>query len=451
MTDLEKIQRELHKINFDENEGIICPEPVRKKEVSAEEYQFDNLEKNKKTGKREHLYNLDFCPYCHEECKDIFPVLQGDVKSVFTNITHGTHTLDFLDAHNVEHNAISSWSSKPVLFVMENPGSYKNDSDEPPTDGKKFPSKWWYWINGQDTNEYTNEDFKYPKWFKQKEYGWMLYSAINTFQIANAYITNMVKCGACNDSTEYATTDKYNPEIIRRCLSKHLTREIAALRGDDGNQLVTVFAFGQNVYDTLRNCKDLGECKIYLLPHPANRLANDYRKYVLLGKILRGLLQTDFYNNVTMPNFYEILKNDKESDETVELTKKFLLSKVEHYISSHDELGVKFLKSSNYEPNKITYQVRLDKSFILQVIFRYSSDEKNDYTVSWACYYPESGEMYLYKGKSKKANSSQIFVDNNHNDYIVFEKLHEFAIDFSNKYPSIAAKEIIVITKLPPK
>ena len=57
---------------------------------------------------------------------------------------------------------------------MENPGSYKNDSDEPPTGGKKFPSKWWYWINGQDTSEYTNEDFKYPNWFKQKEYGWML-------------------------------------------------------------------------------------------------------------------------------------------------------------------------------------------------------------------------------------------------------------------------------------
>ena len=52
----------------------------------------------------------------------------------------------------------------------------------------------------------------------------------------------------------------------------------------------------------------------------------------------------------------------------------------------------------------------LDKSSILQVIFRYSSDEKKDYTVSWACYYPESGEIYLYKGKNKKAKSAQFFV-----------------------------------------
>lgn len=452
MNNLEKIQQKLHKINFNENDGIVCPKPIWLKKVTPEEYRFGNLTKNDKTKKREHIYNLDCCPYCNEKCKDISPILQGDAKSVFTNITHGSHTLDFLDAHNMDYSTVSSWSSKPVLFVMENPGSYKNDSDEPPTGGKKFPSKCWYWINGQDKSEYTNEDFKYPNWFKQKEYGWMLYSVINTFQIANAYITNMVKCGACNDKTEYATTDKYNPEIIERCLSTHLTREINALRGDDKDQLVTVFAFGQNVYDTLTRYKKLlGECKIYLLPHPANHLANDYRKYVLLGKILRALLQTDFYDNVAMPNFYDILKNDKESDETFGLTKEFLQLNLVDYTSSHEDSGPKFNKSGSYEYNKITYQVCLDKLSILQVIFRYYSDEKKDYTVSWACYYPESGEIYLYKGKNKKAKSAQFFVGSNHNDYVVFEKIHEFAINFANKYPSIAEKEITVITELPLK
>ena len=93
----------------------------------------------------------------------------------------------------------------------------------------------------------------------------------------------------------------------------------------------------------------------------------------------------------------------------------------------------------------------LDKLSILQVIFRYSSDEKKDYTVSWACYYPESGEIYLYKGKNKKAKSAQFFVGSNHNDYVVFVKIHEFAINFANKYPSIAEKEITVITELPLK
>lgn len=138
--------------------------------------------------------------------------------------------------------------------------------------------------------------------------------------------------------------------------------------------------------------KLLGECKIYLLPHPANHLANDYRKYVLLGKILRALLQTHFYDNVAMPNFYDILKNDKESDETFGLTKELLQLNLVDYTSSHEDSGLKFNKSGSYEHNKITYQVCLDKSSILQVIFRYSSDEEKDYTVSWACYYPESGE-----------------------------------------------------------
>ena len=54
---------------------------------------------------------------------------------------------------------------------------------------------------------------------------------------------------------------------------------------------------------------------LYLLPHPANRLANDYRKYVLFGKILRALIQNDFYKNVTAkPNFEAILSADNDEN-----------------------------------------------------------------------------------------------------------------------------------------
>lgn len=442
MDKLDKIQKTLHKINFDANDGILCPEPVRCGEVTAEEYCFEKLIKGSK--KREHVFNTEFKSYCTECNKLNGDVLQDDKGGVFTNITHGAHTLDFLDVHNIAHNVVHEWSKKPVLFVMENPGSYESENygspKLPPEKGTRYPCKWWYWINGQDSR--NNEDFKYPNWFTQKEYGWMIYSMINTFQIANAYITNMVKCGACNGQSKFVTTDRYNSKIIKKCLSKHLAREISALRGDDNNQLVTVFAFGQNVYDTLKdNVEKLGKCKIYLLPHPANHLANDYRKYVLFGKLLRGLLQTNFYDNATMPCFCDILKGDEEQDKPFELNIDLLRKCLKEYKLDGKELK----KLAKYEDGAITYQVCLDKSSVLQVIFRHSDKQQSDYTVSWACYYPESGEMYLYRGNDKKAKSSNLFVESGHEDYVVFRLLRKFVEDFSKKYP---VAEIRVITTL---
>ena len=442
MDKIEKIQKELHKINFDKNDGILSPEPVRCGEVTAEEYCFEKLIKGGE--KREHVYKEEFKPYCTECDKSTECVLQDDKGGKFTNITHGAHTLDFLDAHNKAHDVVQKWSKKPVLFVMENPGSYQSENYgspvSPPAKGTRYPCKWWYWINGQDSH--NNDDFKYPKWFTQKEYGWMIYSVINTFQISNAYITNMVKCGACNGQSKFVTTDRYNPEIIEKCLSKHLTREISALRGDDHNQLVTVFAFGQNVYDTLKsNIEKLGKCKIYLLPHPANHLANDYRKYVLFGKILHGLLQSDFYDNVTMPDFYAIIKSDEEREENYELNIDYIRKCLKEYKLEDIELK----KSAKYEDGIITYQVCLDKFSVLQVIFRYSDEKQLDYTVSWACYYPETGAICLYRGKDKKAKSSNLFVESGHDHYIVFRLLRKFAEDFSKKYP---VSEISIVTKL---
>lgn len=463
MENLVKIQKALHEINFAKDTGILFP---LTDQTTAENYQFTDLKLNEKTKKREHSFDLDSCPYC-TKCDEISPVLQDEndtkLKSRFTNITHGTHTLDFLKAHK-DHEDISSWSTKPVMFVMDNPGSYDsgiynyNDTvkNNLLADGKKWPSKWWYWINGQDTNNYTNEDFKYPNWFQQKEYGWMIYSVINTFQIANAYVTNMVKCGACNKEKTYVTTDRYNTKIVEKCISTHLVREINALRGVNCEQCVTIFAFGQNVYDTLTQYENkFGNVRIYLLPHPANRLANDYRKYVLLGKILRGLLQTNFYENVTMPDFYEILKRDEETNKSSILTKKLLQTDLEDYLSKQNKADIEFKQSSNYKDKQITYQIREDDASGLQVIFRYSSDNNDNYKVSWACYYPETSEIQLYRGKNKKAKSSQLFVDDNHEDYIVYQELRQFAEYFINnylrQYTNIEKKQIQVIKELPSK
>jgi len=60
---------------------------------------------------------------------------------------------------------------------------------------------------------------------------------------------------------------------------------------------VIIFAFGKNSYYPAKELLLKENCKIYLLPHPANRLANDYRKLVLFTKILKALKQNNFYDN----------------------------------------------------------------------------------------------------------------------------------------------------------
>lgn len=137
----------------------------------------------------------------------------------------------------------------------------------------------------------------------------MVYSAIRTFKIANAYVTNMVKCGKCNDKKGYLTTDEYDASDINNCIEKILVKEIDAVRGEDPEQSVILFAFGDRVYDKLKDKKNcFGKCNIYKLPHPASRLQNSYRKYVLFGQIYSALLENNFYEkNADMPNITDYL------------------------------------------------------------------------------------------------------------------------------------------------
>lgn len=454
---IEEIRKKLHEINFGPK-GIVRPEKAQDK---TEDYTFRSLirpdrpDGYKDWVKRCHKYPGGQC-YC-TECNGISPLTADgkDGNYQFTSITHGTHTLDFLDAHfpNGNRPGLSDWPQKPVLFVFENPGSVNsgnygdgvNSPAELPTKEERLPCKWWYWINGQDDGAYKDEDFIYPKWFVQKEYGWMIYSVIRTFKMANAYVTNMVKCGIGN-LKEYLTTDKYNHKIVKQCIGTHLKHEINALRGENKEQIVTVFAFGQNVYDELEQCKDeLGNCEIYILPHPANRLANDYRKYVLFGKILRGLLKTKFYEGVKLPDFYDILCQDnadkKGSSNSAVLTKRSL----QDFLSKYLEGKSGFTKSADYIAKTFAYQVS-SNTYGLQVIFRYSSDKKANYTVSWACYYPEIGEIYLYRGKNKAAKSAKVFVDCNHGTYEVYNQIVKFARYLKEQTPRL--KDYGAVTEL---
>ena len=328
---LEAIVKNLHSLNFGKDELIeFAPD--------EKDYNFKRfIEEEKGTHGNKKITVCRKCGGC-----DL--VQEDGTRCVFTRITHGTHTLDFLDAHGVDHDTVVAWSQKPVLFVMENPGAV--DGGDLQLDCGRYISGRWYWVMGQYGE--PNGKFFYPQYFVQKEYGWMIYSVIRTFKMANAYVTNMVKCGMVSEEEKskknYLTTDEYPNGIAQKCVENYLKREINCLRGENKGENVIAFAFGERTYyhlkEALKDDLKSGKISLYLLPHPANRLANDYRKYVLFGKISRALLQNHFYDGVKeKPDFEAILAADtyEEPKESREEACIALLKEIERDIVKSKE------------------------------------------------------------------------------------------------------------------
>ena len=302
---ISKIVKTLHKINFGADDGII--------KISDDYDLLKNCEKkpiNDKSEKIEFMHNkiIDYCKECDRICH-----IEENDNFKLCNISHGTHTFDFLEACGQNPKEIlnnKEWTDIPVLFLMENPSldydiyDYINNE----TDGKR-PAKKWYWIHSDWTADYQNGNGKFEDdtYLKQGIYGRMVFSLINQYKLANAYLTNAVKCGMSDakfddtkenhvSETEAKNLSEYKFECIKTCFKKILIKEINALLSNK-NDLI-IFAFGSRTYwdikdfmsnNYLKNEKKDINCKIIKMPHPASRLNNDYRKYVLKGKIEEAL------------------------------------------------------------------------------------------------------------------------------------------------------------------
>ncbi len=462
MEKLKEIQKKLHEINFGEN-GIVKPSMVN---GNAKEYSFNNL-KQKKNGNlpmRCHEYSMDcannsenkcYCDYCsninpiyiNEDCKD----KNSEKQYHFSGVSHGAYSLDFFEAH--KFNEYENWSRKPVLFVFENPGNinygaFGSDGINKPTEmpklGNKYPTRWWYWINVQD-NEHLEQEYIYPNFLVQKEYGRMIYSLLKTFKIANAYVTNLVKCGIASCLSDFVNTDYYNNEIVDTCIEKHFKKEINALRNDDNQQNIIIFAFGERVYyklkEIIKSNKDLNLTlsSLFILPHPASRLANDYRKYVLLGKIMRGLIQSNFYcgdNNETKcekPEMEKILLNDKD-EQQIEETRD-----IEQLLKTFgEEKGTKFELNIDYSVGKwgyrINYNYKKDGGDVKSINLWYGLKdtekvEKNNKN-SWVSYSFNDKEISLYINKNRKnSKHATELVCENYDAYPTYKMMKEFLIE----------------------
>lgn len=253
MKTIQDIAKELHKINFGTG-GIICTQ------FKNDDYTYeDDWKGSDKEGSHKYTdINNCCCDLCNEYNAG---VLTDDYKDEhkhyqFTNVSHGTHMYDFLQAHGADISKIAGWSTKPVMFVMENPSNGKNnDYAQIDNLNKKRPSKSWYWLNS--SYDEKDKDFVYPNFFTQGEYGKLVYSIMNTFKIANGYLTNMVKCGVgCYDkqgNDSYTTTEKYNPKIVHNCIEQRLNKELNALKRY-ANDTVIIFAFALNTFNYLIRC-----------------------------------------------------------------------------------------------------------------------------------------------------------------------------------------------------
>ena len=408
MKNIEEIVKDLHEINFGAN-GII--RPTR----GGADYDYDTWKKNKK----KHCYKSAY--YC-DMCDAILNNKNGD-NFPLTNISHGTHTYDFIMAHNKNEedrkkkfNETESWPKAPVIFVMENPGALSGNDYIETGKGKKKAIESWYWLDGDMDSD---ENYIYPNYFKQGEYGRLVYSIINTFKISNGYLTNMVKCGAGRyngTKYEYANTEEYRDDIIDNCIKTQLHTEINAMRGGCDDNKVIIFAFGQRTYSKLKTVFANDKYSIYLLPHPASRLANDYRKHVLFSKILHGLLNSEFYDRPgdEMIRFADIIKRCNDDANETEPDIRTLL----------EETGIQ--KRKTYKENCLGYELGYsDKSgdTIEYLTFRHMKTESTADHVSWARYNFARKEICLYIGKKKKADK---FIDEGHDNYKAYIELTKF-------------------------
>lgn len=165
-------------------------------------------------------------------------------------VSHGSHTLDFLNAANLNKKEIKHlfenkcWIDTPVLFLMENP-SINYEIYEECANGK-FPTKTWYWIHRKMQKP---SDINTDEYLKQGKYGEMVYSLICKYKLANAYLTNVIKCGLNghkNGKDDYLGTVWYKDECKNKCLNEIFSKEIETLI--EGYDQLKIFAFGSNAY-----------------------------------------------------------------------------------------------------------------------------------------------------------------------------------------------------------
>lgn len=238
-------------------------------------------------------------------------IAQGVTKknNTLKNISHGSHSQSFIEASNQKIDT-TFWHDEGVMFLMEGPSNDYGIYEDFVYDGyKKRPSKQWYWIH------HKQDILGFPDKFQGGEYGRFVASAILTFKLKNAYLTNLVKCGLNNtEGNEYLGIGCYNEESVQNCFEQFLIDEIRIL------DTKVIFVFGTNAYKKVikfiseSKLKDKN-IKVLELPHPAGQrrgFKDTFYKALYFNIILKGLKQTDILSDNEVHSLIDLYVNDDD-------------------------------------------------------------------------------------------------------------------------------------------
>ena len=253
-------------------------------------YSFDEY----KVNGYKHPRIIDCCTLCEEKGLKYC----DDSKYHLKNLSHGAHSSDFSKSLKQQLNT-DGWNDSGVMFVMENPsinygGMYEEIKiNRNGFELKKSPVVEWYWVH--EDLDYC----EYPENFKGKKYGELVESAILTFKLKNAYLTNLVKCGLNDDDNHYKGIDSMSEGCINNCINEYLKNEIEILNPK------VIFTFGSNGY-YYANLFFGNKYKVVGLPHPAGAqrgFKNEYYNvlyFCMMSKWLykTGVINEEFYNKM---------------------------------------------------------------------------------------------------------------------------------------------------------
>jgi hypothetical protein len=244
-------------------------ELIQVAEGEGVEYSFNKYRNNNFTHDIK-----GFCTSCEKKGCNV-STQSSEYK--LSTISHGSHTIDFLEAMAEDKPDTSSWHEQSVMFVFETP-SNENDTYKSLTykDITKKPTKEWYWIHGN--KKYA----EFPQYFeKGKHYGNLVLSMVNTFRLKNAYVTNLVKCGLNNEKGQFQGIESFSYKCVCNCFENFLQKEIDIVQPD------VVFAFSKNVKKWIK--KLAPNLPVYYLPHPAGRTKNKLRRMAYFWEVAQGL------------------------------------------------------------------------------------------------------------------------------------------------------------------
>ncbi|HZK62000.1 MAG TPA: uracil-DNA glycosylase family protein [Anaerovoracaceae bacterium] len=213
-----------------------------------------------------------FCTSCEDS--------YGKQNPVLNHILFGSTTQDYIEFLKQDNIDTSNWDETPVMFVFENPGECGKDDFKPSvSEGttKQIISTWPY-IGWESKGKFTKQDFALKDNMKMKMYGELICAAILHYELKNAYVTNLVKCGVEGGSN----LSVYTKKVIDNCVENIFKQEFNAINPK------VIFAFSKKVEKKLRQAFPDFKNIIYL-PHPAARIATEKREELLKEGFSKGL------------------------------------------------------------------------------------------------------------------------------------------------------------------